>query len=203
MKPNYFSLLIAFLSIPLLFQPTNASDFYRWVDDKGIVHLTDSPSGVPEKYRNKAEGEEYKPPSSKSTVLDQTEGAGYSYIEEGKRRGKALAPPIPSGAAVQHYTDANFNSKVLRSRKLTMVEFWAIWCGPCRKIEPMISQLAGEYSGKVNIGKLDIDHNKKMTKQFGIKAIPTMLLFKNGRVVERLRGLRSIETLRQAIESKI
>ena len=91
-------------------------------------------------------------------------------------------------ANVNEFTDANFEAEVLKSELPTLVDFWAVWCGPCRAIAPIVEKLAGEYQGKVKCGKLDVDHNQRVAAQFGIKSIPTLLLFKGGKVVEQLIG---------------
>lgn len=87
-----------------------------------------------------------------------------------------------------HYTDANFETEVLKSDKLTMVDFWATWCGPCKAIAPVIEELSTQYAGKVNVGKLDVDANGEVSMNFGIRSIPTILFFKNGEIVDRVVG---------------
>ncbi len=87
------------------------------------------------------------------------------------------------------FTDANFQNKVLSSDKLTLVDFWATWCGPCRTMGPVVEDLAKEYSGKVNIGKLDVDNNPNVCGKYGITSIPTILFIKNGKVVDRTVGV--------------
>src|SRR5690349_3875349 len=87
------------------------------------------------------------------------------------------------------FTDANFQNKVLSSDKLTLVDFWATWCGPCRTMGPVVEDLAKEYSGKVNIGKLDVDNNPNVCGKYGITNIPTILFIKNGKVVDRTVGV--------------
>jgi len=85
-------------------------------------------------------------------------------------------------------TDANFEEEVLKSDKPVLVDFWAIWCGPCRLIEPIVEELAKEYEGKVKFAKLDVDHNQNTAAKFGIRSIPTLLIFKDGKVVDQIIG---------------
>src|SRR6185437_3491622 len=86
----------------------------------------------------------------------------------------------------QEYTDANFKEKVLDSDKLTMIDFWAEWCGPCRAIGPVIEELFKEYDGKVNIGKVNVDHNPQISMDYGITSITAILFVKGGQVVDKL-----------------
>lgn len=102
------------------------------------------------------------------------------------------------GGALE-FTDANFQSKVLSANKLTLVDFWAEWCGPCRTMGPVIENLSKEYAGKVNIGKLDVDNNPNVTNRYGITSIPTLLFIKNGKVVGKLVGVNP----KSKIEKKI
>jgi len=85
-------------------------------------------------------------------------------------------------------TDANFEEEVLKSDQPVLVDFWAIWCGPCRLIEPIVEELAKEYEGKVKFAKLDVDHNQNTAAKFGIRSIPTLLIFKDGKVVDQIIG---------------
>jgi thioredoxin 1 len=85
-------------------------------------------------------------------------------------------------------TDANFQQEVLKSEKPVLVDFWAVWCGPCRMIAPVVEEIAKEYHGKLKVGKLDVDHNPETAMQFGVRSIPTLLVFKGGRVVEQIVG---------------
>src|SRR5688572_23190605 len=84
------------------------------------------------------------------------------------------------------FTDANFKSKVLSSNQLSVVDFWAPWCGPCRAMGPVIEDLAKEYNGKVNIGKLNVDDNPNVSYKYNIRSIPTLLFIKDGKVVDKL-----------------
>ena len=88
----------------------------------------------------------------------------------------------------KEYTDSNFQTDVLASDKLTVVDFWAEWCGPCRAIGPVIEELSKEYDGKVNIGKVNVDVNPQISMNYGITSIPAILFIKNGEVVDKQVG---------------
>jgi len=85
-------------------------------------------------------------------------------------------------------TDATFESLVLKSDKPVLVDFWAVWCGPCRMVGPIVQEIGEEYGDKVVVGKLDVDHNPETARNFGIRNIPTILFFKNGEVVDKQVG---------------
>ncbi|NOX38247.1 MAG: thioredoxin [Calditrichaeota bacterium] len=85
-------------------------------------------------------------------------------------------------------TDANFDQEVLQSSVPVLVDFWAIWCGPCRMIAPIVEELAQEYEGKLKVAKLDVDHNPNTAIRYGIRSIPTLLIFKNGQVADQIIG---------------
>ncbi len=97
-------------------------------------------------------------------------------------------------------TDANFDSEVVKSETPALVDFWAAWCGPCRAIGPVVEELAQEYLGKVKVGKCNVDENPKTPGQFGIRAIPTLILFKNGQVVDQITGAVSKSHLEEALK---
>jgi thioredoxin 1 len=88
----------------------------------------------------------------------------------------------------QEFTDANFKTAVIDSDKLSVIDFWAEWCGPCRAIGPVIEELSKEYEGIVNVGKVNVDHNPQISKDYGITSIPAILFVKGGQVVDKLVG---------------
>jgi thioredoxin 1 len=85
-------------------------------------------------------------------------------------------------------TDSNFEIKVLKSDIPVLVDFWAVWCGPCRMVAPVVEEIAAEYAGKLQVGKMDVDNNRIAAGNYGIRSIPTLLLFKGGEVVETVVG---------------
>ena len=87
-------------------------------------------------------------------------------------------------------TQENFDREVLRADKPVLVDFWADWCGPCRALSPVISQIANEYQGKVLVGKVNVDEQPQLAEQYGVAGIPTVMLFKNGEVVQSAIGAR-------------
>jgi thioredoxin 1 len=101
---------------------------------------------------------------------------------------------------VQQFTDANFEAEVLKSSVPVLVDFWAEWCMPCRMLGPTIDQLAEEFKGKVKVGKVDTDNNRNISVQFGISAIPTVILFKGGQVAKKFVGLQSKGEFVSALE---
>ncbi len=96
-------------------------------------------------------------------------------------------------------TDQNFTEEVTNSNLPVLIDFWAVWCGPCRAIAPIVEQLAGEYDGKLKVGKLDVDENPETAVKFGVRSIPTLLLFKNGQVVDTIIGAVQKQVIVQKI----
>ncbi len=99
--------------------------------------------------------------------------------------------------------DTTFENNVLKSNELAVVDFWAPWCGPCRKLSPVIDELASEFQGKINIYKLNTDENLKTAKEYSISGLPSILIFKNGQAVERLVGLMPKSTLVNNIQKHL
>lgn len=100
-------------------------------------------------------------------------------------------------------TDANFQETALERDGLTVIDFWAEWCGPCRMVSPIVEELSKEYDGKVLVGKVDVDHNPEVSMKYGIRSIPTILFLKNGEVVDKHVGATSKQVLANKIESHI
>ena len=103
----------------------------------------------------------------------------------------------------KEFNDANFQVDVLASDKLTIVDFWAEWCGPCRAIGPVIEELSKEYDGKVNVGKVNVDNNPQVSMNYGITSIPAILFIKGGQVVDKLVGAQHKGNFVKKIEAHI
>ncbi|MBL7798848.1 MAG: thioredoxin [Saprospiraceae bacterium] len=97
------------------------------------------------------------------------------------------------------FTDANFKQEVLQSDKVTLIDLWAEWCGPCRMMTPIVDDLSAEYNGRAVIGKLNVDDNPEVPTEYNVRGIPTFLLFKNGELKEKIVGMQT----KQALQSKI
>lgn len=98
------------------------------------------------------------------------------------------------------FTDQTFEAEVLKSDLPVLVDFWATWCGPCKIVDPIISELAGEYAGKLKVGKLDVDANQESSGKYSVMSIPTIMLFKNGQPVKSVIGAQSKENFKKAID---
>lgn len=100
-------------------------------------------------------------------------------------------------------TDDNFKQEVLDSDQPVLVDFWAVWCGPCRMVAPIIEELANEFEGRARVAKLDVDHNPRTAMQYGVRSIPTLLFFKDGQVVDQLIGASSKRVLADKLGSLV
>ena len=114
-----------------------------------------------------------------------------------------LHPEEPQSAAVLTLRDSNFEAEVLRSRTPVLVDFWATWCGPCKRIAPTVDAIAAQYAGRLKVGKLDVDRNSETVDQYGVHSYPTLLLFKDGAVVERIVGGRDRNSIARIIDAHL
>lgn len=101
------------------------------------------------------------------------------------------------------FTDDSFEEDVLNSDKPVLVDFWAEWCGPCRMVGPVVEELAGEYEGKAKIGKVNVDENSEISTKYGIRSIPSLLIFKNGEVVDQIVGAVPKNQLKKQLDAQL
>lgn len=104
---------------------------------------------------------------------------------------------------LQEFTSANFDQAVLKSGKPVLVDFWAVWCGPCRQVAPVVEALAGKWGDKVLVGKVNVDDHPSIAEKYNIMSIPTLMLFKDGAVVERVIGFASQSALEQKFQQHV
>jgi len=105
-----------------------------------------------------------------------------------------------SGTSPLHFTADNFEAQVLKADRPVLVDFWAEWCAPCHAVAPIIEKLAGEHADVLSVGKLNVDESREIAAQFQIRSIPTVMLFKDGRVVETLIGVQQPQAYEDAIQ---
>jgi thioredoxin 1 len=105
-----------------------------------------------------------------------------------------------SGSGIIEVSDATFDQEVLRSEQPVLVDFWAVWCGPCKAIAPIVDSVAAQYAGKLKVAKVNVDQNSATPSRYGIRGIPALLLFKGGKVAEQIVGFVPQEVIEQKIK---
>jgi thioredoxin 1 len=110
---------------------------------------------------------------------------------------------VRSADHIQTFTDGNFEESVIKAGELVLVDFWAEWCGPCKRLAPTVDALATDYAGKVTVGKLNVDDNPDTASKYQIRGIPALLLFKGGQIVESIVGLAPKDDLKKAIDKHL
>jgi thioredoxin 1 len=105
--------------------------------------------------------------------------------------------------AILEVTDGNFDQAVLKSEQLVMVDFWAAWCGPCKALAPIVDEVAAAYNGKIKVGKMDVDRNPTTPQRYGVRGIPTLLIFKGGQVKEQIVGYVARDVIEKALNKHV
>ena len=180
-------------------------EVYKWIDEHGQVHYSDSKPPESKGSASKIKQEDFS-----SRNYNITPGSGtLSYTgglmdDKGGEKTSIKQSSRGSGffANMPFITDASFDREVLSSR-LTMVEFWATWCGYCRKLEPSIGDLMDNYGSKMRFARVNIDKDSQKKNQYGIKGVPSVLFFKNGKVVGKVHGYNPIHSYIKIIESNL
>lgn len=145
-----------------------------------------------------------RPPAPRGPVAGASRGAGPSPsggTSTGAAHGQAAAGGAAAGVKAEPLTitDTNFEQLVLRSNLPVLVDFWAVWCGPCKMVAPHVAALSQEFAGKAVVGQLNVDENPRVAGQYGIMSIPTLLIFKGGKVVDQIVGAQPAQVLRQRL----
>jgi thioredoxin 1 len=113
------------------------------------------------------------------------------------------SPEVNATSGILEVTDANFEQAVLKSDQPVLVDFWAAWCGPCKALSPVVDEVASAYNGKVKVGKMDVDQNPSTPQRYGVRGIPTLLIFKNGQVQEQIVGLVARDRIEKALNKQL
>jgi len=193
----------------LIFMAPHAfgGNLYKWVDKSGQVHYTDSKeSAQAEAGQSGGQVEEKDLSKININVVPQAEWPASIFSD--RESSEARAKSAKGGArkrpeTLPWFTESDFESQVLWNRGLTLVEFWAVWCGVCRKVDPIIDEVAGHFGSRVKFGRVDIDKDKKLQSQYQVRGVPNLVFFKDGKVVGRLAGGYKKETYIKMIESNL
>lgn len=121
-----------------------------------------------------------------------------STIDQGQSK-----PVQASACNVQEVSDSNFEQNVLKSEQPVMVDFWATWCGPCKALSPVVDEVAQAYSGKAKVYKMNVDSNNATPMRYGVRGIPTLLIFKDGKVAEQIVGYVPKDTIQKALDKHV
>jgi len=132
-------------------------------------------------------------------LLSEANGKYCSVMNGWAKRGAFLM----AGKNIMEVSDGNFEQEVLQSDVPVLVDFWAPWCGPCRAIAPLIDELSGDYAGKLKVAKCNVDENPKTPSRYGIRAIPTLIIFKGGNVSEQITGAVAKSQISAAIDKAV
>ena len=123
--------------------------------------------------------------------------------EKDATRSSSNGAPVAAAGAVLEVTDASFEQNVLKSDQLVMVDFWATWCGPCKALSPVVDEVAQAYSGKAKVYKMNVDANNATPMRYGVRGIPTLLIFKDGKVAEQIVGYVPKDTIQKALDKHV
>lgn len=121
---------------------------------------------------------------------------------EVKNQTESTSPAVKAGGIVE-VTDANFDQAVLKNDQVVMVDFWAAWCGPCKALAPVVDEVAAAYKGKLTVGKMDVDSSPVTPQRYGIRGIPTLLIFKNGQVQDQIVGMVSRDKIEKVLNKHV
>ncbi|MDH4182797.1 MAG: thioredoxin domain-containing protein [Nitrospinota bacterium] len=185
----------------LFFIPrAHAGDFFKWVDEKGETHYSDNKAEAAKHTKNL---EEKSFSDIELNIVQQAEWPPSMFPEESADN---ATPPKKKTSSKNRpsdlpwFTEDSFDYDVLRSGQLTLVEFWATWCGICRKVDPVINSLAREYGSRVKFGRVDIDEEKSLQRTYKVKGVPNLVIFKNGKMIGRMVGGYSRDSYVKMIE---
>ena len=134
----------------------------------------------------------------------ETKGASTTPTTDKDAKGSSSnGVPASTAGAVLEVTDASFEQSVLKSEQLVMVDFWATWCGPCKALSPVVDEVAQAYSGKAKVYKMNVDSNNSTPMRYGVRGIPTLLIFKDGKVAEQIVGYVPKDTIQKALDKHV